>query len=156
MRTNHVPAVDLTTGTTSVLSAERAVSLVLEAEVMAGLDTGMLTLIASTDHHMSDLASVCPARLRGMVEDARKRLDEFERLANEYEAIDTLRAIVAEHNLHVVEWDMSALPADSRDGFLAHYLETDGRRILVVPAGQDPIVRMNAVCTLLTHQGASA
>ncbi|MEW2463107.1 hypothetical protein AB0872_20685 [Microbacterium sp. NPDC047426] len=66
--------------------AERTVSLVLEAEVTTDLDTGRLTLIASTDHHMSDLDEVSPARLRGMVAAARKRLSEIERLANEHEA----------------------------------------------------------------------
>lgn len=66
--------------------AERAVSLVLEAEITTDLDTGRLTLIASTDHHMSDLDEVSPARLRGMVAAARKRLAEIERLANEHEA----------------------------------------------------------------------
>ncbi|MBB5129787.1 hypothetical protein FHS32_006581 [Streptomyces albaduncus] len=66
--------------------AEQTVSLILEAEVTTDLDTGRLTLVASTDHHMSDLDEVSPARLRGLVADARKRLDEFERLANEHEA----------------------------------------------------------------------
>jgi hypothetical protein len=70
---------------TTTTPAERAVSLILEAEVMADLD-GRLTLIASTDHHMSDLDEVSPARLRGMIAAARKRLDEFERLASEHEA----------------------------------------------------------------------
>lgn len=77
------------------LPAECAVSLVLEAEVMTDADTGRLILIASTDHHMSDLAEVSPARLRGMVADVRKRLDEFERLANEYQAVDVLRSTFA-------------------------------------------------------------
>jgi hypothetical protein len=72
--------------TTVHAPAERTVSLILEAEVTTDLDTGRLTLIASTDHHMSDLDEVSPARLRGMVVAARKRLAEIERLANEHEA----------------------------------------------------------------------
>lgn len=71
---------------TSTTPAERAVSLVLEAEVTTDLDTGRPALIASTDHHMSDLDEVSPARLRALIADARKRLDEFERLASEHEA----------------------------------------------------------------------
>lgn len=66
--------------------AERTVSLVLEAEVMADLETGRLALIASTDHHMADLDEVSPERLRILIADARQRLDEFERLAAEHEA----------------------------------------------------------------------
>jgi hypothetical protein len=65
---------------------ERTVSLVLEAEVTTDLDTGRLTLIASTDHHMSDLDEVSPDRLRHLVASARQRLSEIERLANEHEA----------------------------------------------------------------------
>jgi hypothetical protein len=70
---------------TTTAPAERVVSLVLEAEVMTDLDTGRLTLVASTDHHMSDLDEVSPARLRSLIANARKRLDEFERLASEHE-----------------------------------------------------------------------
>ncbi|WP_158810699.1 hypothetical protein [Streptomyces leeuwenhoekii] len=72
--------------TTVHAPAERAVSLVLEAEVTTDLDTGRLALVASTDHHMSDLDEVSPARLRALVADARQRLDEIERLAAEHEA----------------------------------------------------------------------
>lgn len=71
---------------TGTFPAERTVSLVLDAEVTTDLDTGRLALIASTDHHMSDLDEVSPSRLRVLVANARKRLDEFERLANEHEA----------------------------------------------------------------------
>ena len=70
----------------STSPAERTVSLVLEAEVMADLETGRLALIASTDHHMTDLDEVSPERLRILIADARQRLDEFERLAAEHEA----------------------------------------------------------------------
>lgn len=72
--------------TTVHAPAGRAVSLVLEAEVTTDLDTGRLALVASTDHHMSDLDEVSPARLRALIADARKRLDEIERLAAEHEA----------------------------------------------------------------------
>jgi hypothetical protein len=72
--------------TTNVATAERTVSLVLEAEVTTDLDTGRLALIASTDHHLSDLDEVSPDRLRTLIANARQRLDEFERLASEHEA----------------------------------------------------------------------
>ena len=74
------------------------------------------------------------------------------------DAVEALKALVAEHpDLRVVEWDPSTLPADLRDGYLAHYLERkDGTRILVVPTGQDPTVRLHAVRTLLAHPGVTA
>ncbi|MGW1134883.1 hypothetical protein [Streptomyces griseoluteus] len=71
---------------TAVLPVERAVSLTLEAEVMTDADTGIPSLIASTDPQLHDLADVSPARLREMVAAARARLAEFERLADEHEA----------------------------------------------------------------------
>lgn len=133
-----------------VKPAERAVSLVLEAEVIADADTGRLTLIASTDHHMSDLDDVSPARLRRLIAEARAKLDEFERLANEYEAIDTLRAILAEHGVEMEEWDTASLDPKLRRSFAAFaMLHKDGSRLVVVPKGQDPIERLAAVAELV-------
>lgn len=143
--------------TTNITPGERAVSLVLEAEVMADLDTGRLTLIASTGHHQEDLREVVPARLRHMVAEARKRLDEFERLANEYEAVDTLRAIVAEHHLHVEEWDTATLDPKLRERLMAVYDPTEGDgRVIVVPAGQNPIERLQAVARIVADMDGAA
>ncbi|MFF3911565.1 hypothetical protein ACFYZJ_37815 [Streptomyces sp. NPDC001848] len=129
---------------------ERSLSLVLEAEVMMDDDNGMLSLVASTDHHLSDFGEVAPARLRRMVAEARAKLDEFERLANEYEAIDTLRAIVAEHHLHVEEWDLANQDPQFRSKFVAFAaLTEDGQRVVVVPKGQDPVKRLAAVAELV-------
>ena len=129
---------------------ERSLSLVLEAEVMMDADSGMLSLVASTDHHLSDFGEVAPAQLLRMVAEARMKLNEFERLAHEYEAIDTLRAIVAEHHLHVEEWDLANLDAKFRDKFVAFAALTgDGQRAIVVPKGQNPIERLAAVAELV-------
>ncbi|MFD8736572.1 hypothetical protein ACFV06_16885 [Streptomyces sp. NPDC059618] len=66
-------------------------------------------------------------------------------------------ALTAERGIQVVEWDTSTLDSKLRDGFLAHYLEhKDSRRILVVPTGQDPVIRLRAVRSLLSHQGVTA
>jgi len=142
--------------TTTVAPSERAVSLVLEAEIMADADTGRLALIASTDHHMSDLADVSPARLRRMVDEARTRLDEFERLAIEFEARDTLNAILAEHSLTMIEASLGKL-ADV-DGALADRLDCwlmeapDGRGYVVVPEGQDPSERLRHVSAFVARR----
>lgn len=136
--------------------AERVVSLVLEAEVMADVDTGRLALTASTDHHMTDLADVSPARLRQMVNEARTRLDEFERLANEYEARDTLNAILAEHDLTLIETPLDKL-ADINDdlaGRLGCWVmeAPDGRGYVVVPSDQDPIERLETVSAFVARR----
>src|ERR1051325_1314199 len=87
--------------------ATRQISLTLEAEVMAD-ETGRLSLVASTDPQLSDIADVTPARLRDLVAASRDRLAEFERLADEQEARDALDALLAEHGLPVEAWAVSA------------------------------------------------
>jgi hypothetical protein len=71
---------------------------------------------------------------------------------------EAFEALVAEHpGLQVEEWDTSTLDEGLRDGFLGHYLEEKGgRRLLVVPAGQDPTERLAAVRALLAHPAVTA
>jgi hypothetical protein len=131
-------------------SSVRAVSLTLEAEVMADADTGRLSLLASTDSQLTDFAEVAPARLREMVAAARARLAEFERLADEQEARDTLQALLAEHGIVLEEWDTASLDPKMRDRFVAFAMVHHGdQSLIVVPAGQDPIVRLGAVRDLI-------
>lgn len=142
-------------GTT--LPAERAVSLTLEAEVMADVDTGQLALVASTDHHMGDLAEVSSTRLREMVTAARERLVEFERLADEQEARETLQVLLGRHQMHVEEWDVSDLDSKLRDSIKAVHDPTVGDgRVIIVPAGQHPIARLAAVRDLIENLGGVA
>lgn len=135
----------------------RSVSLSLDAEVMADADTGRLTLVASTDPQLSDFAEVAPARLRQMVASARARLVEFERLADEQEARESLRSLLAGHGLRVEEWDTATLDPQLRDRIRAVYDPTEGDgRTVIVPAGQDPIVRLTAVRELIAGIGGTA
>jgi hypothetical protein len=62
------------------------------------------------------------------------------------------QALVTEYGLQVEEWDTVTLDPKLRDKFMAFYLETDGKRILVVPVGQDPAERLHALRSLLAHQ----
>ncbi|MFR9796603.1 hypothetical protein ACL02U_11965 [Streptomyces sp. MS06] len=142
---------------TAVPPAERAVSLTLEAEVMADDESGRLGLVASADPHLSDIAEVSPAGLRDMIAAARTRLTEFERLADEQEARDTLAALLAEHQLRIEEWDTSTLDPKLRARLKAVHDPTvgDGRTI-VVPAGQDPPARLAAVRDLIAEMGGAA
>jgi hypothetical protein len=137
--------------------AERAVSLSLEAEVMADCETGALSLVASADPQLTDFAEVSPARLREMVAAARRQLAEFERLADEQDARNTLAALLAEHRMRIEEWDVSTLDSRLRDRIDAVHdpLEQDGR-IIIVPAGQDPVVRLAAVRRLIAGLGGAA
>lgn len=137
--------------------AVRAVSLTLEAEVMTDADTGRLSLVASTDPQLSDFDGVSPARLRQMVAAARTRLADFEQLADEQEARDTLAALLAEHGLRVEEWDTGTLDPAMRSHIQAVHDPTvgDGRTI-VVPAGQDPAARLDAVRDLIDGMRGAA
>ncbi|MEU6279473.1 hypothetical protein [Streptomyces sp. NPDC047028] len=65
-------------------------------------------------------------------------------------------ALVAEHGLQVEEWDTSTLDENLRDKFVAFYIETRDRKVIVVPAGQDPAHRLAAVRALLVHPGVIA
>jgi predicted GIY-YIG superfamily endonuclease len=70
-------------------------------------------------------------------------------------ATEAFSALTA--GLQVEEWDTSTLGESLRAKFFAFYLEhKDGRRILVVPAGQDPVVRLHAVRAILAHPGVTA
>ncbi|MGW2048603.1 hypothetical protein ACWCPF_25980 [Streptomyces sp. NPDC001858] len=132
------------------LPAERGVSLSLEAEVMADVDTGQLALVASANPRLSDFAETSPARLRQMVTAARARLAEFERLADEQEARDTLAALLAEHGMRLQEWDLSSLDSQMRDHIKAvHDPTVGGGHVVIVPTGQDPIARLAAVRDLI-------
>ena len=65
-------------------------------------------------------------------------------------------ALVAEYRLQVEEWDTTTLDPKYRDRVLAIYLQTDDKRILVVPAGQDAGERLVATCRLLAHLEVTA
>lgn len=63
----------------------------------------------------------------------------------------SLESLVAKHNLHVKEADASTLPELLRDKFMASHMLIEGRAMVVVPKGQDPIERLHAVRRLLNH-----
>lgn len=139
----------------STLPAERSISLTLEAEVMAD-ESGRLSLVASTDSQLSDFADVTPARLRDMVAASRARLAEFERLADEQEARDTLAALLAEHGLRVEEWNLATLDSKLRHRIKAVHDPVAGGDVIIVPAGQAPIARLDAVRRLIEDMRGAA
>ena len=106
------------------------------------------------------LADVSPARLRQMVGEARARLDEFERLANEYEARDTLNAILAEHDLTLIEAPLDKLANindDLADRLGCWVMEApDGRGYVVAPSGQDPVERLEMVSAFVARRARKA
>lgn len=137
--------------------AERALSLSLEAEAMTDADTGRLSLVASTDPQLSDFDGVSPARLRQMVAAARQRLADFEQLADEQEARDTLAALLAERGVELEEWDTASLDPKLRRKFVAFAMvRKDGLRLVVVPVGQDPVARLAAVRDLIDGMRGAA
>jgi hypothetical protein len=135
--------------TASPAPREQSLSTFLHVETMVDLDNGQLRLLASTETNLGDLQEHSPARLLGMVADARVQLDRIERLAQEFEAHDTLAAIIAEHDLTVIVIGCDGLAehhhelADQLTCWIAR--DSDGRKYAVVPEGQDPIERTHAV-----------
>ena len=141
----------------STLPAERSLSLTLEAEVMADDETGRLSLVASTDPRLADFGAVSPVGLRDMVAAARTRLAEFERLADEQEARDSLAALLAEQDVELEEWNPATLDPLLRESFDAFAMRHLGDRMLVVvPQGQDPIVRLAIVRDLIAGMRGAA
>ncbi|PKT67557.1 hypothetical protein CW362_39790 [Streptomyces populi] len=134
---------------------ERCIRLVLEVEIFQDPDGDPDSLVVTTDELACE--PTVPARVHSYINDARAKLDQMERLVNEHEAQDTLRAIVEEHQLLVEEWDIANLDAKWRDKFVAFAaLLDDGRRVVVVPLGQDPVRRLGAVVELLGKTGLAA
>lgn len=128
--------------------------LVLEAEIFQDPDGGPDSLIVTTDELACE--PVSPARLLGMVADARAQLDAVERLAKVYEAEDTIRAILAEHNAQLEEWNTESLEPKMRDKFVALVMVQHGRPLIVVPKGQDPIERVSAIAGLVNDLAEQA
>ncbi|MET9411306.1 hypothetical protein ABZX90_37015 [Streptomyces sp. NPDC002935] len=142
---------------TASTPAEQSISVTLSAEVLVDLDDGRPTLVAATESNLGDIRETSPARLRDMVNAAHAQLDQIERLADEYEAAATLRAIVAEHHLTIEEWDTTTLDPFLRDRLMCWRMTgEDGSTLIIVPAGQDPIERVNFVAHLLKHLQAQA
>lgn len=136
-----------TTTTAPSTPTDQRVRLVLEAEIFQDPDGGPDSLIVTNDKLACE--PIVPARFRGLIADARAELDRMERLVLEHEARDTLRAILAEHDLELEELDASTLPEKIRNGFGAfHCKPKNGRGVIVVPQGQDPIERVNFVADL--------
>jgi hypothetical protein len=154
-RRKHDMTHSATTATAPSTPTDQRVRLVIEAEIFQDLDGGPDSLIVTTD--VLACQPTAPARLLGMVAEARAKLDHIERLAKEYEARDTLRAIVAEHGLVLEELDTDTLfPEHLRGKLKAWYGEVDGTRIIAVPAGQDPVERVNVVAALVNDLQAQA
>jgi len=138
--------------TASPAPSEQSLSTFLHVEIMNDLDDGRPTLCTAAETNLGDFRETSPARLLGMVADARKKLDGIERLAKVFEAEDTTRAILAEHGLTLVEVDDASIA--EHFGALAPSLSCwagrEGGQLTVwVPAGQDPIQRVNALVELV-------
>ncbi|MEU6098014.1 hypothetical protein [Streptomyces sp. NPDC047079] len=134
--------------TASPAPRDQRVRLVLEAEIFQDPDGGPDSLIVTTDERACE--PTVPARLLRMVAEARAQLDAIERIANVYEAEDTIRAICAEHDAQLEEWDAEPLDPKLRERFVAFaMLPKNGRPIFVVPEGQDPIERAAVLADLV-------
>ena len=131
---------------------EQSLSAFFHVETMNDLDDGRSTLLTATETNLGDLRETSPARALGMLADARAQLDQAEQLIKEHEARDPLAAILAEHGLTLIEVDMRTV-AEFADDLAPHLRcwagKDNGRLIVWVPKGQDPIERVNAVVALV-------
>ncbi|MEU0740735.1 hypothetical protein [Streptomyces sp. NPDC006134] len=66
--------------------------------------------------------------------------------------VTDFEALTVKYGLRVMEWDISILEPELREGYVAHYLELKGERVFVVPIGQDPRTRLSALRVHLAYQ----
>jgi len=85
-----------------------------------------------------------------------RHVDQIMATLAEPTSTEALAALAAEHDLQIEEWDTSTLDERLRDKFLAHYIELDGIRSIVVPLGQDPAMSLHGVRALIAHLGVTA
>lgn len=138
---------------------EQSLSTFRHVEVMHDLDDGRPTLLIATESNLGDLRETSPARALSMIAEAEAELNEQRRLINEFEARTTLAAILAEHDLTLIEVD--TVKAAEHFGDLAPRLacwsaRENGRTVVWVPKGQSPVTRTNAVATLANDLAAQA
>ncbi|MDG9706274.1 hypothetical protein [Streptomyces sp. DH37] len=129
------------------------VSVRLDVEIAADGDTRRPTLVA--EERDGDWCEITSAELRRRIDRARADLAAAEKLAAYAEAVENLRAFLAEHDIVVDEWDTSTLDESLRDSFAGFFQDQDGRRRLVLPAGQDPVERLRVAVELLHRAGGA-
>jgi hypothetical protein len=131
---------------------EQSISAFCHVEIMHDLDDGRATLCIATESNLGDFREASPARALGVIEDIEALIAKAKRLIREYEARDTLAAILAEHDLQIEEWDTATLDPKLRGQLMAVHDPTLGNgRTIVVPTGQDPIERLNAVARAVSN-----
>ncbi|MEV7466155.1 hypothetical protein AB0O20_06520 [Streptomyces kronopolitis] len=138
--------------THSTGTAVRPVDLALQVEIGADADTGSPWLIADTG---AGYEETTPGKLRAHVQQMRRQLEDAERLADQYEAIAGLRTLLDERDIELTEIDVADFPPRMRDGFIGWTALVSGRRHLVFPLGQDPVLRLS-IARKLVARGESA
>ncbi|PAK25815.1 hypothetical protein CJD44_14410 [Streptomyces sp. alain-838] len=148
-----------TTTTSSPLPEQSKVAS-LTAELMIDAEDGQLNLLASTLGNAADLQVISPTGLLEMVANQRKQLDQIEALAQEYAEKVAIPALLTKYGFELEELDVASLfeghpkLATGFGAFAA--VHDDGRSIVVVPAGQAPIVRLAAIRDLILYMEEQA
>lgn len=135
--------------TASPAPRELSLSTFLHVEVVRDLDDGTYTLCAAIETNLGDFRPTSPARALGLIEESFAKLTAMKRMVQELEARDTLAAILAERHAQLEEWDTDLAGDVLRDGFKAATIRVEGRLTIVVPLGQDPILRTAVVVDLV-------
>lgn len=107
--------------------------------------------------HLAISAPTASSRAADAEMQARAHQDAARIMAAITDPTTAVQAAVSQCGIDLEEWDTSTLSESLREGFCAFYLEhKDGTRIIVVPAGQDPVIRLAAVRAILAHSGVTA
>jgi hypothetical protein len=143
---------------------EQVITASLTAEIMHDLDDGRPTLVAYTQGNAGDLDEVSPTTLMARVREARAQLDQIEQLAREYASEHTLPELVSHFSLRLIEYGEDTMrehfgPELAKKFGCVALHQQDGGITVLVPEGQDPIVRLAVIRELvldLLDQAAAA
>ncbi len=139
--------------TASVTMPDQAISASLTVEIMADLDNGQPTLVASTQGNQGDLQVVTVAQALAKVTELREQADRIEALVNEYAEKVLIPALLTEFRIELEEFDLTVLAEDAPDlaakfrAFAA--VKNDGSVLVAVPKRQASAERLAAIRDLV-------
>lgn len=139
--------------TASVAMPDQAISASLTVEIMADLDNGRPTLVASTQGNQGDLQVVTVAQALAKVTELREQADRIEALVNEYAEKVLIPALLTEFRIELEEFNLTVLAEDAPDlaakfrAFAA--VKNDGSVLVAVPKRQASSERLAAIRDLV-------
>lgn len=133
---------------------EQSITGFAHAEVMFDSDTGQSTFCVALEQNLSDFQASPIARGVAAAQKLREKADEIEALANQYAATVVIPEFIKHYGIELEEHNLTALAEDAPElaaGFSALGLQEGGVLTVIVPKGQLPVERLDAIRSLILH-----